>query len=913
MRVRVALGVLVALTFADGAAAAPRARVIHVDARATGAETGASWSDAYPSLQSALAVAAPGDEIWVAEGTYRPTAGSDRAASFALVDGVAVLGGFAGTDTDSRSRDPWARPAILSGNIGNQDAEDDDSLHVVTADAAVGSGTWLDGFVIERGNAIDAAPLGGGGIYVAGSPRFTRCTLRENHAASGGAVYVDLGSPVFESCSFTGNTAATGGAVYTRGGATSLINAELAANTAERGAAVLVESGSLELINATVSRNAAEQGGGALWADGGAVLVHNSIVWGNAPAGAPFGGFEPVVAFSDVEGAFPGAGNLAADPRFLDAERGDFRLAPGSPAIDAGANALVPPAVTTALGGGPRIVAGPALRGRAEARVDLGAREFDGEGTKTPGAGRGERSLLGPLGDADGDGVPDETDCRPLDPQAWAVPAPAWDLLANGRAPTALSWRAPTAPGGMNVLYDVLRSTGPSDFASALCIGSDQSGSFFNDSEPVSQAFYYLVRAKNACGGNLGTDSALNPRTGAACSGLGQPCASDAACSSGFCTDSFCCDARCAGTCEGCAEPGRAGSCAAVAAGTDPADECAADPVSTCGGTGSCSGARSCEMWAEGTVCTPPSCGGASQLIEADTCDGAGTCVDAGLAECAPYICDPASPSCLASCAAHGDCALGECCPPACVDTTADPTNCGGCGVACTNAHGSTSCATGLCSPVCDPLWDSCNTDPVDGCETSLATLTDCGACGQTCSLYGANESCSTGSCQLTSCQTNFSDCDGNTANGCEQYHMGYVNTRETATWMGAYPGEENCGFICPLNLAWTHFNSTQGHRGQWFHIQITEISSCPSFLGHRIVLEVPPGMNFDLYAHSWQGGPIANSNGGQGVDEVIEVRFLDVPLTWETIDYIVEVVPLSGGGDSCVPWTIHFYGHPDC
>ena len=50
---------------------------IYVNANATGANDGSSWSDAYTDLQPALDVAAENAEIRVAAGTYKPTAAPD--------------------------------------------------------------------------------------------------------------------------------------------------------------------------------------------------------------------------------------------------------------------------------------------------------------------------------------------------------------------------------------------------------------------------------------------------------------------------------------------------------------------------------------------------------------------------------------------------------------------------------------------------------------------------------------------------------------------------------------------------------------------------------------------------------------------------------------------------------------------
>lgn len=84
-----------------------QAGIIYVDANAAGANTGSSWTDAYNDLQDALADANSGDLIWVAEGTYKPdqvggkTPG-DQYATFGLINGVGVYGGFAGYENSKK-------------------------------------------------------------------------------------------------------------------------------------------------------------------------------------------------------------------------------------------------------------------------------------------------------------------------------------------------------------------------------------------------------------------------------------------------------------------------------------------------------------------------------------------------------------------------------------------------------------------------------------------------------------------------------------------------------------------------------------------------------------------------------------------------------------------------------------------
>ena len=113
-------------------------KIIYVDSDAPSSDDGAKWSSAYRCLQNALEIANTGDEIWVAEGTYKPDrrivdlggreglqiiASGDREATFQLINGVTLKGGYAGLGHDDPdTRDIEQYQSILSGDLADDDA-----------------------------------------------------------------------------------------------------------------------------------------------------------------------------------------------------------------------------------------------------------------------------------------------------------------------------------------------------------------------------------------------------------------------------------------------------------------------------------------------------------------------------------------------------------------------------------------------------------------------------------------------------------------------------------------------------------------------------------------------------------------------------------------------------------------------
>ncbi|MCA9972773.1 MAG: right-handed parallel beta-helix repeat-containing protein [Anaerolineales bacterium] len=307
--------------------------ILYVDAQAAGAADGSSWADAYTDLQAALAVAPAGGEIWIAAGTYYPTAGGDRAATFQLHSGVAVYGGFAGQETLRQAR-RWAQQrTVLSGDIGAAGVATDNSYNVVTG-SGVDRTAVLDGVTISGGyaNGSGVHDKGGGLHNSDGSPTIANVTFIDNYAVNhGGAIANQYANsqPLIVNCAFSGNHTDWNG-----GGIANLWSAHPT------------------IVNVTLTGNSGGNGGGIVNLEMGQATVRNAILHGNV--GGEIGlqsGAAISVAYSLVQNGYPGSGNVAADPLFVDADGPDdtfgtpddnLQLQLTSPAIDAADNAAVP-------------------------------------------------------------------------------------------------------------------------------------------------------------------------------------------------------------------------------------------------------------------------------------------------------------------------------------------------------------------------------------------------------------------------------------------------------------------------------------------------------------------------------------------------------------------------------------------
>jgi len=254
--------------------------VWYVNASAVmGGNTGTSWADAFTSLQSALlplnAHLKPGDQIWVAQGTYKPDGGTgDRTLTFNLDPGVAVYGGFNGTETLLSQADWVHNVTTLSGDIGTAGDSSDNSYDVVTS-SGLDTSAVLEGFTITGGNAngsgSSTVPFDvGGGMYNYNnsSPTLNDLIFSGNSAKNdGGGMYNDSSSPTLNTVTFSGNYAGhDGGGMYNTSSSPTLNTVTFSANTAGYDGGGMVNASSLpSLTIVTFSGNFATNAGGGLY------------------------------------------------------------------------------------------------------------------------------------------------------------------------------------------------------------------------------------------------------------------------------------------------------------------------------------------------------------------------------------------------------------------------------------------------------------------------------------------------------------------------------------------------------------------------------------------------------------------------------------------------------------------------
>jgi len=201
----------------------------------------------------------------------------------------------------------------------------------------------------------DGISIGGGGIYNGGTLTVTNSTLSGNSAVfDGGGIYND-GTLTVTNSTLSGNSAPSGD-----GGG-------------------IINHGTLTVTNSTLSGNSATSGGG-VYNDGTAIIANTIIAKNTAPTGPDVGGPVTSEGYNLIGNSSGGNGFVAADLLNVNPLLGPLQdnggptetmaLLPGSPAIDAGSDAVVPSGITTDQRGAPREVFGGVDIGAFEVQVN---------------------------------------------------------------------------------------------------------------------------------------------------------------------------------------------------------------------------------------------------------------------------------------------------------------------------------------------------------------------------------------------------------------------------------------------------------------------------------------------------------------------------------------------------------------
>jgi len=329
----------------------------------------------YSTIQDAIDNSDPMDEIVVADGTWTGTGFTEI-----KVDKPITL----------RSENGPSNCVIDCNGSGTAIHMSWDTSEVsgFTITNAGKSAVRIDGGTLSNCVITGNKGSSGGGIYSwSGSP-----VIKDNNFANTGAGMYCYGGNVITSSIISNNvTGGSGSAIYYLEEDNIIVNTVIANNSANEGAIYLPSISFVTLINCTLVDNVSSNSPGAVYSRYDNVVVINSIVWNNVPD--QMNPDKAIVSYSNVQGGFPGTGNIDSDPMLGNT----YHLTAGSPCIDAGTSDMKLGLPVTDFDGFPRPVG---------ASYDIGADEAS-DSPNDPVANAGNDQIVGDTITLNGSGSSD--------------------------------------------------------------------------------------------------------------------------------------------------------------------------------------------------------------------------------------------------------------------------------------------------------------------------------------------------------------------------------------------------------------------------------------------------------------------------------------------------------------------------
>jgi hypothetical protein len=298
------------------------------------------------SYETVLSGDLAGDDVGVADPCDLLTEPTRKENSYAIVtagicsrsavlDGFTIRAGYAerlepsggaGLSLYSSSRDAPCCPSIRNCTFMGNAAHTAGAIRVTSARPEMVNCSFLQNAGIV-GGAIWCQPSR------IGTPKVCEfvirgCTFADNYARdTGGAIHIDYTNPpTIENSLFTRNSARVGGAIYVRTLETvNMAYCHIIGNMAsEAGAAICFDGTELKITSCTIFGNLAPVGGALARLEPEQkglqtplASIANTILWNGTNQIHASKATQVNATYSDIQGGWPGEGNIDADPLFV--------------------------------------------------------------------------------------------------------------------------------------------------------------------------------------------------------------------------------------------------------------------------------------------------------------------------------------------------------------------------------------------------------------------------------------------------------------------------------------------------------------------------------------------------------------------------------------------------------------------
>jgi hypothetical protein len=326
--------------------------------------------DDYPTIQAGIDACSDGDTVIVRDGTYTGEGNrdidfggnaivvmSENGPEVTIIDCEEAGRGFyfhSGEEVTSVVQGFTVTNG--SGTYGggiNCSSSSPTIVNCTFSDNSVGSFSYGGGMYNNNSspmvtnclfiaNSVDSHSDGGGMYNTSSNPLVTNCSFIENTVdvfGSGCGMYNDNSNPTVTNCLFIANSGdyfSNGGGMYNEDSNPTITNCTFIENSVDGGGGGMRNSGSNPVIsNCTFSGNMALAGCGMRNYYSSPTVI-NCILWGDYYDEIYDVDSNPTVTYSDLQGGYPGVGNIDADPLFFTFMEFEYFLDAGSPCIDAG-------------------------------------------------------------------------------------------------------------------------------------------------------------------------------------------------------------------------------------------------------------------------------------------------------------------------------------------------------------------------------------------------------------------------------------------------------------------------------------------------------------------------------------------------------------------------------------------------